>query len=285
MKNSIFTIILIFLVATVVISFSALFTVDVTEQAMIIQMGKPVKVIKEPGLHVKIPFIQAVTKFSKKLLEYDANPSEIITKDKKILVIDNYCRWKIEDPLKFYLNVRDVPGALARLDDIIYSEMRIELAQHTLIEVVSVNRNQVMHNVTELSGKKAKEYGIYIEDVRIKRADLPPENEQKVYDRMKAERNRIAKQYRSEGMEESEIIKSRADKESRIIIAEAYRKVQEIKGKADAEVVKITAKAYNKDINFYEFTKSLEVYNKVIKEDSDLFMSTAGKLFQFLFSN
>ena len=266
MKNMALSTILIVLAIFIFILSNTLYTLDVTEQAVITQMGKPVNVIKEPGLKIKIPLIQKVIKLSKKLLEYDTRQSEIITKDKKILAIDNYCRWSIEDPLKFYLSVKDVSNAMSRIDDIVYSEMRIELGKHMLTEVISINRNEIMNNVTKLSKNKAKEYGIDIFDVRIKRADLPPENEQKVYARMQSERNRIAKQYRSEGIEISVKIKAKADKEKRIIIAEAYKKVQIIKGKADANVIKITANAYNKNIGLFEFLKTMEVYNKIIKK-------------------
>ncbi len=258
------------------------YVVDVTESAILLYFGKPVKVIKEPGLQMRIPVAHSVIKLSNKLQEYDAPPSDIITKDKKNLVVDNFCRWRIEDPLKFYKSVRDIYGAMSRLDDIIYSEMRIELGRHTLSEVISENRNEIMKNVTVLSTKKAKEYGIHILDIRIKRADLPPENEKAVFARMRAERNRIAKQYRSEGHEEAQKIKARTEKERTIILANAYRKVQEIKGKTDAEVIKIYANAYNQDKDFYEFMKTLEIYENILDKDSKFFMTTDSKLFDLL---
>ncbi len=258
------------------------YIVDVTESAILLYFGKPVKVIKEPGLQMRIPIANTVVKLSNKLQEYDAPPSEIITKDKKNLVVDNFCRWRIEDPLKFYKSVRDIYGAMSRLDDIIYSEMRIELGQHTLSEVISENRDEIMKNVTVLSTKKAKEYGIHILDIRIKRADLPAENEKAVFARMRAERNRIAKQYRSEGHEEAQKIKARTEKERTIILANAYRKVQEIKGKTDAEVIKIYANAYNQDKEFYEFMKTLEIYENILDKNSKFFMTTDSKLFHLL---
>jgi membrane protease subunit HflC len=248
----------------------------------LLYFGKPVKVIKNPGLQLRIPIAHTVVKLSNKLQEYDAPPSDIITKDKKNLVVDNFCRWKIEEPLKFYKSVRDIYGAMSRLDDIIYSEMRIELGQHTLSEVISENRNDIMKNVTVLSTKKAKEYGIKIVDIRIKRADLPAENEKAVFARMRAERNRIAKQYRSEGHEEAQKIKAKTEKERTIILANAYRKVQEIKGKTDAEVIKIYANAYNQDKDFYEFMKTLEIYENILDKNSKFFMTTDSKLFDLL---
>jgi membrane protease subunit HflC len=266
------------------VAFKSLFIiVDVTEHVVITQLGKPVKSHSTPGLYFKMPFIQKAIFMSKKLIEYDASSSEILTKDKKALVIDNYCRWRIADPLKFYLTVRDYRSAFHRLDDIIYSEMRNELGKHDLIDVIKTNRGVIMANVTTLSREKALEYGIDIHDVRIKRADLPTQNEKAVYERMKAERNRIAKQYRSEGMEESQIIKATTEKERAIIIAEAYRKVEEIKGKTDAEVINIYASAYNKDPQFYEFYKSLEVYRNVLNDNSTgFFLTTNNKMLRLL---
>ncbi|BAI80996.1 membrane protease subunit HflC [Deferribacter desulfuricans SSM1] len=275
--------ILLILIFGVIIAYkSFFFVVDVTEYAIITQLGKPKKTITEPGLYLRLPFIQNIIFFSKKLMEYDAPPSEILTKDKKALVVDNYCRWKIIEPLKFYLSFRDVRSALARIDDIIYSEMRIELGKHNLIDVVSKNRNEIMKNVTIASKLKAKDFGIEIIDIRIKRADLPPENEKAVYARMKAERERIAKQYRSEGYEEAQKIRAKTEKERTIILAEAYRKVQEIKGNTDAKVIKIYADAFSKDPNFYDFLKKLEVHENSFDNKTKLFLSTNSEIYKML---
>ncbi|KAA0257988.1 protease modulator HflC [Deferribacter autotrophicus] len=261
---------------------SFFFVVDITEYAIVTELGKPKKTVKEPGVYFRIPFAQQIIFFSKKLMEYDAPPSEILTKDKKTLVVDNYCRWKIVEPLKFYLAFRDVRSALARIDDIIYSEMRIELGKHNLIDVVSDNRNEIMRNVTKASRIKAKDFGIEIIDIRIKRADLPPENEKAVYARMKAERERIAKQYRSEGREEAQKIRARTEKERTIILAEAYRKVQKIKGDTDAKVIKIYAEAFSQDPDFYDFLKKLEVYEQTFDDKTKLFLSTDSYFFRLL---
>lgn len=160
--------------------------------------------------------------------------------------------------------------------------MRNELGKHTLLEVVSQNRQQIMDNVTVLTKKKALEYGIDIYDVRIKRADLPVQNEKAVYARMKAERERIAKQYRSEGREEAQVIKATTEKEKAIILANAYKKVQEIKGKTDAKVIDIYAKAYSKDPSFFEFYKSLSVYENVLTTGTEFFLSTNNNIFKVL---
>ncbi|MBQ3033074.1 MAG: protease modulator HflC, partial [Deferribacterales bacterium] len=258
------------------------YSVDVTEQAIVTRLGKPVRTVSEPGLHFKLPFIENATFFSKMLLDYDTSPSEILTKDKKTLVIDNYCRWYIDDPLKFFLTVKNEVGAFPRIEDIVYSEMRVELARHDLIDVINQNRTEIMENVKMQAKEKAKEYGIVIQDIRVKRADLPAENEKAVYARMSTERQRIAKQYRSEGMEEAQKIKARTDKERAVIMAEAYRKVETTKGEADAKVIKIYADTYRKDPAFFEFYKSLDAYEKIIKEDTDLYLTTDSSLFRLL---
>lgn len=258
------------------------YSVDVTEQAIVTRLGKPVRTVSEPGLHFKIPFIENATFFSKKLLDYDTSPSEILTKDKKTLVIDNYCRWYIDDPLKFYLTVKNEVGAFPRIEDIVYSEMRVELARHDLIDVINQNRKEIMENVKTQAREKAKEYGIIIHDIRVKRADLPAENEKAVYARMSTERQRIAKQYRSEGMEEAQKIKARTDKESAVILAEAYRKVETTKGEADAKVVKIYADTYGKDPDFFEFYRSLDAYEKVIQDGTEIYITTDSSLFRLL---
>ena len=176
-----FSLIIVFLLI-IIVSFS-FFIVDETRQAIILQFGKPVKAIQEAGLYVKIPFIQNVVFFEDRLLIYDALPTEIITRDKKTLILDNYVRWKIKNPLLFLQTVRDLNGAQARLDDIIYSELRVDLGKFDMSEIVSQKRTEIMGTVTQRSNEKSMEYGINIIDVRIKRADLPPENEQNIFNR------------------------------------------------------------------------------------------------------
>ena len=258
------------------------YSVDVTEQAIVTRLGKPVRTASDPGLHFKLPFVESVSFFSKMLLDYDTSPSEILTRDKKTLVIDNYCRWYISDPLKFFLTVKNERGAFPRIEDIVYSEMRVELARHDLIDVINQNRTEIMANVKKQALEKAKEYGIVIQDIRVKRADLPAENEKAVYARMSTERQRIAKQYRSEGMEEAQKIKARTDKERAVIMADAYRRVETTKGEADARVIKIYADTYGKDPAFFEFYRSLDAYGKMIKDDTELYLTTDASLLRLL---
>ncbi|HIA86573.1 MAG TPA: protease modulator HflC, partial [Candidatus Marinimicrobia bacterium] len=191
----------------------ALYTIDETEQAIILEFGKPMgETISSPGLHFKLPW-QSVIKFENRILEYDVEPQAIITKDKKKLEVDNYARWRIADPLLFYRSVRTLNGALSRIDPIVYSELRVELGKHVLSDIVDSNRVKIMETVSNETQIKLAEYGIDIIDVRIKRADLSKENERAVFDRMRAERLRIAKQYRSEGEEKALEIRAETDKE------------------------------------------------------------------------
>ncbi|GAG72601.1 unnamed protein product [marine sediment metagenome] len=261
---------------------TVLFTVDETEQAIIVQLGKYIRTVKEPGLHFKIPLVQNVIHFENRILEYDAAAAKVITADKKHLVVDNYARWKIIDPLKFYETVRNEFGAQARLDDIVFSEIREELARHTLTEIISLQREAIMDTVGNRCDEKAREYGIQVIDVKIKRADLPEEVTHSVYARMKAERERIAKKYRSEGEEESVKIKAQADKERTVLLADSYRSAQELKGKGDAEAIKIYAQALEEDPEFYSFVRTLEVYRKALTGGTTMVLSSDSELFQYL---
>ncbi len=273
---------LVVLIAIIIVSAGSLFTVDEREQAIVTQLGKYVRTVTEPGLNFKIPFFQAVRKFEDRILEYDAAAAEIITSDKKHLVIDNYARWKIVDPLKLYQTVRDESGAQERLDDIVFSEIREELARHTLTEIVSVNREAIMEKVHKQCDAKAREYGIEVADVRIKRADLPVEVAGSVYARMKAERERMAKKYRSEGEEESVKIRATTDKLKVILLAESYRQAEKLKGEGDAEAIKIYAEAFEKDPGFYAFIKTLEAYEKSLGSNTTVILPSNSEFFQYL---
>jgi len=261
---------------------TSLFTVDETEQAIVTQLGKFVKEVKQPGLYFKIPLIQTVHRFEARVLEYDAAAAKIITDDKKHLVIDNYACWKIIEPLKFYQTVGTESGAQSRLDDIVFSEIREELARHSLTEIVSVNRQQIMHRVAEQCDQKARDYGIQVIDVRIKRADLPEEVRHSVYARMKAERQRIAKKYRSEGAEEAVKITAQTDKDKTILLADAYRNAEKLKGEGDAEALKIYAEAYENDTEFYSFVRTLEAYEKSLGEGTTVVLPSDSEFFQYL---
>ena len=276
------TLLIVLIVAILFLVNLSLFIVDETKQAIVLQFGKPIRTISEPGLNMKLPFIQNVVFFEDRLLVYDAAPTEIITKDKKTLIVDNYARWKIVDPLKFLQSVRDLNGAQARLDDIIYSELRVDLGLFNMSEIVSEIRESIMERVTKISNEKANTYGIEIVDVRIKRIDLPPENEKYIFDRMKEERERIAKQYRAEGQEESAKIIAETEREKTVILAEAYKTAQTLKGEGEAVSVKIYAESFNQDPEFYKFYRTLEAYRKTFKDKTTVLLSTESDFLKYL---
>ena len=274
------------LVALIAVLFAAklvLFTVNEIEQAVVTQFGEPVDVITEPGLQFKLPDpIQKVTFFDKRLLDYDANPAQVYTKDKKILLLDNYARWRIVDPLLFMKSLRTVDQALRRLDDIVFSELRKELGQHELSEVIATNRAELMRQVTERSDEVARAYGIEVLDVRVKRADLPPENEAAVFDRMRAERSREAKAYRSEGDEQALTIRADTDLAATTISAGAYEVAERTRGEGDAEALRIYAQAYQGAADFFQFTRTLEAYEKSLDEKTVLVQPLDTDFFKYL---
>jgi len=281
MKTSV--VVLVGLLVVLLVGNLILFTVTEVEQVIVTQFGRPVRVIKEPGLYFKYPDpIQKIIVYDDRLLDYDSKPEPIYTRDKKILILDNYARWRIVDPLRFREALLTVDGGLARLDDIIYSELRKELGQHSLSEIVSENREALMQLVTERSDQAARSYGIEVIDVRIKRADLPPENEAAVFNRMRAERAREAKAYRSEGEEAALKIRAETDLEAAQIRAAAFEEAQGIRGQGDAEALRIYAAAYRNAEGFYQFTRTLEAYEKAMDEKTILVLPADSEFFRFL---
>jgi membrane protease subunit HflC len=258
------------------------FTVPQWMQVVVVQLGNPVRTIREPGLYAKIPFIQDVLYFDRRLLLYDAAPKELLTRDKQQLVVDNYARWRIVDPLQFYRSVRNEAGAQSRLDDIIYSNLRENLGRHTLDDIVNTRRAELMEAITRRSDERTREFGIEIADVRIKRADLPEKNEQNVFSRMRAERERLAKKFRAEGDEEARKIRSEAEKEVRILLAEARKKADILRGEGEAEAVKIFADAYGRDPAFFDFQRSLEAYRNGFPQGTRLVISPRADFFRHL---
>ena len=254
---------LVIIVLGLIVFFTTVFTVDERQQVVILQFGDPIRTITEPGLHFKLPVpFQNIVRFDDRLLEYDVSPEEVLSKDKKSLIVDNYVRWKITDPLVFLKTVQAIPTAITRMDDIIYSELRRELGTHNMTEIITEAREEIMEKVTRNSDEATDQYGIEVVDVRIKRVDLPKENEQSIYARMEAERNRQANKFRSEGDEEAQKIRASTEKDKTIILAVAYKEAQEIRGVGEARALEIYAKAYNKDVDFYEFIRTLETYKK-----------------------
>lgn len=262
---------------------STIIIVDETEQIVILQFGKPVRTLKDPGLNWKLPApIQTSNAFEKRLLEYDVPPEEILSKDKKSLNIDNYVRWRIVDPLLFLQTVKAVPTAKTRLDDIVYSELRQELGTHDMVEIITENRELIMDKVTAASNEETSKYGIEVIDVRIRRVDLPRENEASIYARMEAERKRQANKFRSEGEEEAQKIRAATDRDKTIILADAYKKAQQVRGEGEAEALDIYASSFSKSPDFYEFLRTLETYEKVIDKKTTLVLPGDSKLFKDL---
>jgi len=260
----------------------AAYSVPQWMQAIVVQLGEPVRTVQEPGLYWKIPFIQNVLYFDQRLLDYNASPRELLTKDKQQLVVDNYSRWRIRDPLQFYRTVRNEEGAQSRLDDIIYSNLRETLGRHTLREIVNEKRALLMEQVTKRSDEKAREYGIEIVDVRIKRADLPEKNELNVFNRMRSERERQAKKYRAEGDEEARKIRSSSDKEVQILMADARQKSEVIRGDGDAQAARIFAEAYGRDPEFYAFVRTLDAYRRALATGTTAILSPDSDFLRLL---
>ena len=258
------------------------YTVGETEQVVITQFGEYKRTERDPGLHTKLPVIEVVMRFDKRILASDASPAKYLTLDKKRVVIDHLTRWRIVDPLVFFKSVQNEIGARARIDDIVFSELRRELASHNFAKIISVERAPIMATVTERAAEKTAQFGIEIIDVSIKRADLPEEVQASVFSRMQAEREREAKRYRSEGEEEAAKIRAKTDKERTIILAEAYEKSQKIRGIGEAKATKIYAQAYKPEAKFYGFLRRLEAYEKIMAERAMVVLSTDSELFQFL---
>ena len=253
-------------VAVLILLFTSMFVLDQTQQAVVLRFGKIVRVVKEPGLHFKQPFVDNVVKFEKRMLIYDIEPEKIITADKKTLIIDTYTLWKIKDPRKFMESFKSVRLALPRIDDIVYSHIRDVFAKGTFEEIVSEKREEFLNKVTKLCKRDLDEFGVEVVDVRVKHADLPPENTQAVYNRMKEERYSIAAQIRAEGQKEAQKIRAEADKKVKVILAQAYSEAEKIKGTGDASAVSIYAQSFSKDPDFYEFWRTMELYRDSLKD-------------------
>ena len=297
--------------AILVVLLNVFYVVSETKQVIITQFGEPIgDAVTKPGLHLKVPFIQKANYFEKRWLEWDGDPNQIPTKDKKFIWVDTYARWRISSPLIFFQRVRDERGAQSRIDDIIDGETRNAIANFDLIEIVrssnrefelteeiaildiaaaipdiKTGRDKIAQIILEKSSGITSEFGVELRDVKIKRINYVEEVQRKVFDRMISERKRIAAKYRSEGDGKSAEIRGEKERELKIIQSEAYRKAQEIKGKADAEATKIYARAYNLDPEFYQFTKTLETYVSTMDKDTWLLLSTDAEFLKYLKSS
>lgn len=273
--------VVILVLSCLVLLSQSVYTVHQVEQALVVQLGKPQRAVSEAGLHFKVPFLQDVHIFDKRLLVFDQEPQEVLSSDKKNLKVDNYARWRIVEPLKYFQTVRNEVGADARLNDIVYSNIREVLGQFTMMEIVAGARDDLMLRIRDQANKQASQYGIEILDVRIKRTDLPLENSKAVFRRMQTERERQAKQYRAEGAEEAIKIRSKADREGKIILADAYKTSEELRGQGEAESIRVYAQAYEQNPEFFEFKRTLDAYTAAFAKNTTVVLEPVG-FFRFL---
>ena len=282
------------------------YTVQETEQIIITRLGKPVREVTKPGLKVKVPLVEKVIRIEKRFLEWDGDPNQLPTRDKRFIFVDTYARWRITDATKYYQRLRDEFGAQSRLDDILDGETRNTVAKHDLIEVVRTSnrefavteelggtqdesfaevqdgRDRLAAEVLAAANVATVELGIEVLDFRFKRLNYVPEVRREVYARMISERNRIAEQFRSEGAGEAARINGERERELATIRSEAYREAQEIKGRADAKAADVYAKAYNGDPEFYRFLKTMDVLEQTMDADTILLLSTDGEFLRYL---
>lgn len=275
--------VIIALGALIIIVFSQVtFVVAETNQAIVLQLGEYRYTARDPGLYFKLPFIQEAVYFDRRLLSSDAEPQEYLTLDKKRVIVDHVTRWRIIDPIKFFVSVQNETGARARLDDVVFSELRRTLATYNFDVIIASERENIMEVVTVASSERALDFGIEVIDVRFKRADLPEEVEESVFDRMRAERAREANRYRAEGEEQGAEIMASADRERIVIVAEAEEQAAQIRGEGDAEAIAIYADALNQDPEFFAFRRRLEAYVKVLKEGDMIVLSPESEFFKYL---
>jgi len=268
-----------------VLLMSALFTVHQTQQALVLQFGNPKRVITDPGLHVKLPFIQNAIYIDRRVLDFDAESQEVILGDQKRLVVDAFARYKIIDPLRFYQSVGSEELLRGRIDTILDASLRKVLGEVPLFTVLSADRAALMNSIRDQANTETKQFGIDIVDVRIKRADLPAENSQAIYRRMQTEREREAKELRAQGAELAQRIRSRADRERRVIIAEAEKEGQIIRGEGDAQAIRIFAEAFGQDVDFFTFYRSMQAYRDALGDDNTSFVLSPDSEFFRFFNN
>lgn len=273
---------LIVLAALAVVGYSSLFTVRQTEQALVVRLGEPVRVVTEPGLNFKVPFIDSVISIDKRILDLENPAQEIIASDQKRLVVDAFARYRIKNALRFYQSVGSVQAANIQLTTLLNAALRRVLGEVTFTNVVRDNRAALMIRIREQLDREADNYGISVVDVRIRRADLPEQNSQAVYQRMQTERQREAAEFRAEGGQRAQEIRSRADREATIIVAEANQKSEQTRGEGDGERNRIFAEAYGKDADFFAFYRSMSAYEASLKgNDTRFLLRPDSEFFRF----
>ena len=269
----------VLLIIAIIVGYSTFFTVSQTKQALVVRLGQPVRVITEPGLNLKVPFIDSVIYVDKRILDLESPAQEVIASDQKRLVVDAFARYRITDALKFYQTVGE-NGANSQLAILLNSALRRVLGEATLTDVVRDVREQLMSRVRTQLDREAQQFGIQVVDVRIRRADLPEQNSQAVYQRMQTERQREAAEFRAQGSQRSQEIRAKADRDVTVLLADATSQSEQIRGQGDSERNRIFADAYNRDPGFFSFYRSMQAYEKslqhgdtrlVLRPDSDFF--------------
>jgi membrane protease subunit HflC len=258
--------------ALVLLLFSSLFTVHQASQALVLQFGNPVRVVQEPGLNVKLPFVQQVEYFDKRVLDFDAPSVELVLGDQKRLVVDAFARYRITDPLRFRQAAGSEIAFRGRLEPIVFSSLRSVLGEVSLFTVLSEDRTALMEKIESEANRALSRFGVEVVDVRIKRADLPAENSQAIFRRMQTEREREAKELRAQGAEIGQRIRARADRERRVLIADAQRQSEILRGEGDAEAIAIFADAYGQDPQFFDFYRSLQAYRTALGDGATSFV-------------
>ena len=275
-------ILLIIIAAIAATASSALFIVNETQQALVIQFGEPKRTVDQPGLKFKLPFIQDVIFFEKRVLSFIPDEGEeAILKDQKRLKVDTYARFKIVDPLRFYQSVRNEIEARKQLDTIVDSALREELGLRGLKEILSEQRNSITKNIRHQVNIKARTLGMEIIDIQIRRADYPEVTSQAIFARMISERERIAREFRATGEEEAQKIRASAEKQRVVTVADGARQSQEIRGAGDAEAIRIYAEAFGQDPEFFSFYRSMEAYKKSFNQDDTMVINPTGDFFKF----
>ncbi len=268
--------------ALLIIAYSALFSVYQTQQALVLRLGEPVRVINEPGLNAKIPLVDSVIFLDNRILDLENPSQEVIAADQKRLVVDAFARYRIVNPLRFYQAVGTIDAANSRLATILNSALRRVLGESTFIQVVRDEREALMGRIREQVNREAAGFGISVLDVRIRRADLPEANSQAVFQRMQTERQREAAELRAQGAQAAQTIRARADRESTVIVAEATSAADRLRGEGDAEKARIFAEAYSKDREFFDFYRSMQAYEASLKQDDTrLLLSPSSEFFRY----
>lgn len=279
-KSKVFLIVLAAII--LLIGANTFYVVSQTEQAIVLQFGEPVREVKEPGLKIKVPFIQNVILYDKRLLNLDPPAQEVVLNDKKRLDVDSFTRYQIVDPLKFYQTVRTEEQARSKLEEIVNSSLRKILGRITLQELLSQQRNQIMKDISSAVKVDAAQIGVSVADVRIRRADLPIEVLQAINARMKSEREREAKEFRGQGQQISQQIRAQAEKERTIIVADAEKQAQIIRGNGDKEAIEIWNRAAGVDPKFYAYYRSLEAYRKSMSNgDTSMVLAPNSEFFEY----